>query len=225
MTVSKTVFNKGLKQSSRNWVRRQINDPYVALARTEGYRSRAAFKLLEIQKKFRIIRKESVVVDLGAAPGSWSQVASTLCNDVVAVDLLDIVPLPNVSFVYGDFLEEETIGRILSILGDRRPDVVLSDMAPNTCGVKKVDHIRIMNLVEAVYRFCEETLAHEGTMVVKTFQGGASADVLHKMKSGFKTVKHFKPLSSRKESSELYVVSTGFRVTAGRENQDCLERP
>jgi 23S rRNA (uridine2552-2'-O)-methyltransferase len=212
--MPKRVFNKGLKQSSRNWVRRQINDPYVELAKAKGYRSRAAFKLLEIQKRFEIIRRGSVVVDLGAAPGSWSQVASTLCKDVVAVDLLDIVPLPDVSFVHGDFLEEETIDKIMAILNGRRPDVVLSDMAPNTCGVRKVDHIRIMNLVEAVYRFCEETLAHGGTMVVKTFQGGASADILHKMKTDFKAVKHFKPLSSRKESSELYVVSTGFHHAA-----------
>jgi 23S rRNA (uridine2552-2'-O)-methyltransferase len=188
------------------------------LAKTKGYRSRAAFKLLEIQKKFGIIKRGSVVVDLGAAPGSWSQVASALCRDVIAVDLLDIIQLPNVSFIRGDFLEESTISRILSILDGRRPDVVLSDMAPNTCGVKKVDHIRIMNLVEAVYGFCEEILAHGGTMVVKVFQGGSSADIMHKMKASFKTVKHFKPLSSRKESSELYVVSTEFRTATVQEN-------
>jgi 23S rRNA (uridine2552-2'-O)-methyltransferase len=199
-------------------VQRQINDPYVVLARTKGYRSRAAFKLLEIQKKFEIIKRASVVVDLGAAPGSWSQVASILCKDIIAVDLLDIIPLPNVSFIRGDFLEESTISKVLSILDGRRPDVVLSDMAPNTCGVRKVDHIRIMNLVEAVYMFCEEMLAHGGTMVVKTFQGGSGADILHKMKVRFKTVKHFKPLSSRKESSELYVVSTGFHATAVQGN-------
>jgi 23S rRNA (uridine2552-2'-O)-methyltransferase len=209
----KKVYNKKLNQSSKNWIRRQINDPYVARAKAEGYRSRAAFKLLEIQKKFMVINRASVVVDLGASPGSWSQVISTLCNDIVAVDLINIImPPPNVTFVHGDFLEEATVSEILSVLNNRTPNVVLSDMAPNTCGMKKVDHIRIVNLMEAVCKFCEENLARGGTMVMKTFQGGASSDILSWIKIRFKTVKHFKPCSSRKESSELYVIAIGFRA-------------
>ncbi|MDR1332924.1 MAG: RlmE family RNA methyltransferase [Holosporales bacterium] len=209
--VPEKVHNKRLKQSSRNWVQRQINDPYVAMAKASGYRTRAAFKLVEIQKKFGVLKKSSIVVDLGAAPGSWSQVASTLCKQVIAVDLLDIKPLPGVHFIRGDFLEEATVRLVVDALDGERVDVVLSDMAPNSCGIKKVDHIRITSLVEAVYEFCDEMLRPGGAMIAKVFQGGASPDILCNLKRRFQTVTHFKPTASRKESPELYLISTGFR--------------
>jgi 23S rRNA (uridine2552-2'-O)-methyltransferase len=204
------IQNKKLKGSSRKWVTRQLKDPYVALAKKHGYRSRAAFKLLEINEKFKIFKKSDVVIDLGAAPGGWSQVLSKLCRKVVAVDLLPMDPLPNVEFFVGDFSDEDTTQKIESLLCEEKADVILSDMAPQTCGIKKVDHIRIMSLVEEVFEFSKMFLKEGGTLVVKVFQGGAEKDLLCNLKKNFEMVRHYKPSASRKESVEMYIVASNF---------------
>ena len=205
------VKNKSLKLSSRNWINRQINDEYVIKAKQMGYRSRAAFKILEIQEKYKILNNTSVVVDLGAAPGGWSQVISPLCKKIIAVDLLQMNPLPNVEFIQGDFLDENCINIINEKLNNSKIDVILSDMAPNTCGIQKVDHLRIMNILEHVYEFAKITLNNGGTLVAKVFQGGAFNEINNKIKKDFKQVFNFKPKSSRKKSTELYIICKGFR--------------
>jgi 23S rRNA (uridine2552-2'-O)-methyltransferase len=214
MTGRIFVKNKRLKESSKRWLVRHLNDPYVALAKKDGYRSRAAYKLIEIDKRFNILKKDSLVVDLGAAPGGWAQVASKICskNAVIAVDLLDIEPINNVSFIKGDFLDSSTTNSIRNELNGRKPDVIMSDMAPSTCGIKKVDSIRIMNLVSEVFEFSKEFLGESGSMIVKIFQGGAEQSLLKELRKSFGKVNHFKPASSRKESIEMYLVATKFRT-------------
>lgn len=209
LNLKETVRNKKLKKSSRNWLQRQFNDPFVILAHKKGYRSRAAFKILEIQKKFKIINKDSIVIDLGAAPGGWSQVIAKMCKRIIAIDLLDFEPIPNVDFIKGDFLEESVIEKIKSLLNGQKADVIMSDMAPNTCGIKKVDHLRITNLIEEVFNFSKTVLKPEGNLVLKTFQGGASNQVFAEINKAFKKVTYFKPNSSRKESPEIYLIALG----------------
>ncbi|MDR0744577.1 MAG: RlmE family RNA methyltransferase [Holosporales bacterium] len=210
--MKEIIKNKKLKQSSRSWILRQLKDPYTAKAKKEGYRSRAAFKLLEIQKKFKIIQKNSIVLDLGASPGSWSQIASKLVQKVIAIDLLEMDPIQNVEFIQGDFLDLENIKIIKQMLDGNLFDVILSDMAPNTCGIKKIDHLRIMNLIEEIFAFCKDNLKIGGNVVVKTFQGGTESNLLQKLKSRFEKVIHFKPNSSRKESKEIYLIAMGFKL-------------
>lgn len=180
-------------------------------AKELGYRSRAAFKFLEIQEKFKIIKKDNVVVDLGAAPGGWSQIASRFAKKVVAIDLLQMEALPNVEFIQGDFLEEEGLAQIKEKLNFEFADAIISDMAPSTCGIPKIDHIRIMNLVEEVFEFCKSNLKPGGNMVAKVFQGGAEQSLLTELKKSFSKIAHFKPNSSRKESPEMYLIALGFR--------------
>ncbi len=205
------VKNKHLKLSSRNWINRQINDEYVLKAKQNGYRSRASFKILEIQEKYKIINKNSIVIDLGAAPGGWSQVISAICKKIIAVDLLQMEPIPNVDFIQGDFLSEDCINNINEKLNNSKVDVILSDMAPNTCGIQKVNHLRIMNILEHVYEFSKLVLNKEGIMVAKVFQGGAFNDLNKQIKQSFKQVLNFKPKSSRKQSTELYIICKGFK--------------
>ena len=210
--IKQKIKNKKLKKSSRDWLARQINDPFVVLAKKEGYRSRASFKILEIQEKFKIFKKNSTVIDLGAAPGGWSQVISKVCtNKIIAIDLLEMDPLPNVEFIKGDFLDQENISKINTLLNGKKADIIMSDMAPSTCGIQKVDHIRIMNLIEEVFEFCKESLEIGGTMVVKVFQGGAEQNFLKELKTYFQKIQHFKPKSSRKESPETYLIALGFK--------------
>lgn len=209
--MKETIKNKKLKKSSRDWLQRQFNDPFVTLARKEGYRSRAAFKILEIQKKFKIANKDSIVVDLGAAPGGWSQVIAKICKQIIAIDLLDFEPIPNVDFIKGNFLENSTIEKIKSLLGGQKVDLIMSDMAPNTCGIKKVDHLRIINLIEEVFDLSKVILKPQGSLVLKTFQGGASEPLFSEVNRAFKKVTYFKPNSSRKESSEMYLIALGFK--------------
>lgn len=204
------VHNKKLKESSRKWLQRQFSDPFVAKARAVGYRSRAAFKILEIQEKFKLVDRNSIVIDLGAAPGGWSQVISKICKKVIAMDLLDMDPIPGVDFIKGDFLDEKNISKIKEMLSDNKADIIISDMAPNTCGIKKVDHLRIMGLLEAIFEFCQSSLKEGGSMIAKVFQGGAEQDFLKAINQRFKKVIHFKPNSSRKESPEIYLIATGF---------------
>lgn len=209
--MKEKVQNKKLKKSSRDWIQRQINDPFVAKAKKEGYRSRASFKILEIQEKFKVFNKKSLVVDLGAAPGGWSQVISKICKKIVAIDLLDMDPIPNVDFIKGDFLEDANITKLEELLSQEKADVVMSDMAPSTCGIKKVDHLRIMNLLEVVYEFCQKSLNQNGVMIAKVFQGGTENAFLKELKLNFSKIIHFKPNSSRKESPEMYLIAIGYK--------------
>jgi 23S rRNA (uridine2552-2'-O)-methyltransferase len=200
-----------LSTSSQRWLNRQLNDPYVAAAKSAGYRSRAAFKMLELDDKYQLIGKQARVVDLGAAPGGWSQVALQRgAAKVVGIDLLPIIPVAGAAFIEGDFMEEGMEARLTEMLGGRA-DLVLSDMAPNTTGHVATDHIRIMALAETALAFACEILAPGGAFVAKLFQGGAERDMLNTLKLRFRTVRHAKPPASRKDSKEMYVVAMGFR--------------
>jgi 23S rRNA (uridine2552-2'-O)-methyltransferase len=206
--------------SSQKWLERQLNDPYVARAKREGYRSRAAFKLLEIDEKYHLLKPGQRVVDLGAAPGGWSQIAARKVGSadgrgrVVGIDLLPIDPLPGVDFIQLDFLDDAAPERLIEMIGGRA-DVVMSDMAANTTGHKKTDHLRIVGLAEAAIHFAREILAPGGAFIAKVFQGGTENQLLADLKRDFATVRHVKPAASRADSSELYVLATGFRGGAG----------
>ena len=204
---------KGRSVASQRWLARQLNDPYVAAAKQQGFRSRAAFKLAELDERFRLVRRGGLVVDLGAAPGGWTQVAVQRgAARVVGIDLLTLDPVAGAVMQQGDFTEAEVQERLLAELGGKA-DLVLSDMAPNTTGHTATDHLRIMALAEAALEFAVAVLAEGGGFVAKVFQGGAEKAMLERLKRHFATVRHAKPPASRKESSELYVVATGFRVT------------
>ncbi len=202
--------------SSARWLERQLNDPYVARARQEGLRSRAAYKLIEINERFRFLKPGQRIADLGAAPGGWSQVCTTLTGAdkgkgrIVGVDLLEIPPLPGATFHVLDFSSPEAPYLLKEWLGGSA-DVVLSDMAPNTIGHKKTDHLRIMGLAELAADFACEVLTEGGVFLAKVFQGGTEKDLLARLKSEFSVVRHVKPNASRKDSSELYVLAMGFR--------------
>jgi 23S rRNA (uridine2552-2'-O)-methyltransferase len=203
--------SKKRSAASQRWLTRQLNDPYVAAAKQQGFRSRAAFKLVELDERFRLIRRGVKVIDLGAAPGGWTQVAMQRgAARVVGVDLLPIDPVAGAVMLRGDFSEPEIQERLIAELGGKA-DLVLSDMAPNTTGHAATDHLRIMALAEAALDFAAEVLAEGGGFVAKVFQGGAEQAMLRRLKQRFALVRHAKPPASRKESSELYVVATGFR--------------
>ena len=205
------IKNKKLTESSKKWLQRQMNDPYVEKAQKAGYRSRASYKILEIQRRFKIFDKHSIVLDLGAAPGGWSQVVANIAKKVIAIDLLDMEPIQNVQFIKGDFTEEKNMQILIGLLENEKADTVLSDMAPNTCGIKKIDHLRIINLLEDVYAFSTSILKPGGSLVAKVFQGGATNELLRKFKQSFTRVRHFKPIASRKESSEMYLIAQGYK--------------
>jgi len=199
--------------SSRAWLERQIGDPYVALARREGFRSRAAYKLIEIDDKYRLLKPGARVVDLGAAPGGWSEIAARrvgASGRVVALDVLDMKPIAAVEFFKVDFLDEAAPERLRQILGGKA-DVVLSDMAANTTGHRQTDHLRIMALAEAAAQFAREVLAPGGSFLCKVLQGGTEAALLAELKRDFESVKHVKPPASRADSAELYLLVRGFR--------------
>jgi 23S rRNA (uridine2552-2'-O)-methyltransferase len=200
----------GLKQSSRQWLTRQLNDPYVHAAKREGYRSRAAFKLLELDAKFHFLKKGARVLDLGAAPGGWSHVAAERGALVVAADLLSMEPLPGVTFFEADLSDADTPALLKEALGGSA-DIVLSDMAAPTTGHRATDHIRTIALVEIALAVALDTLKPGGAFVGKVFQGGSSSDLLGGLKKAFREVKHVKPPASRAESVELYVVASGFK--------------
>ncbi len=203
---------KGRKISSIKWLQRQLNDPYVIKAKKDGYRSRAAYKILEIDEKVHALKKGQVVVDLGAAPGGWCQVAVQKgCKHVVAIDLLEMDDIPGVTFFQMDFMDDAAPETLINALGGEKADVVMSDMAHNTIGHQQTDHLKIIVLVEAAYHFAAEILAPGGTFIAKVFQGGTQSDLLALMKKDFKTIKHIKPPASRKESPETYVIAQGFR--------------
>lgn len=210
------------KLSSKLWLERQLNDPYVAKAKAAGYRSRAAFKLLEIDGKFRLLKPGMAVVDLGAAPGGWSQIAAKRVGSVdgkgkvVAIDLLEMPEIPGVDFVQLDFMDNDAPSRLTAMLGGGA-DIVMSDMAANTTGHRKTDQLRIVGLVETAAAFACDVLKPGGAFLAKTFQSGADADLLAQLKRDFATVRHVKPAASRQDSSERYVLATGFRGRAESE--------
>jgi len=220
----KTVRVKTAKRrsaSSARWLERQLNDPYVAEAQARGYRSRAAFKLLQLDDKYRFLTRGARVVDLGAAPGGWVQVAQERCGPearVVGIDLLEIAPIPGAELLVGDFFDADAPERLRAAL-DGPADVVLSDMAASSTGHAKTDHLRIMALAEAALLFAEEVLAPGGSFVAKVLQGGTERELLTRLKQVFEKVRHVKPEASRKDSAEMYLVATGYRGprTAGEE--------
>jgi 23S rRNA (uridine2552-2'-O)-methyltransferase len=209
----KTAGKRSL--SSKLWLERQLNDPYVARAKREGFRSRAAFKLMEIDDKAHFLKKGARVVDLGAAPGGWSQVAAKRVGApaqgrVVAIDILEMDAVPGVDFAQIDFLDPAAPDRLKAMLGGEA-DVVLSDMAANATGHARTDHLKIMALVELAADFAREVLAPGGAFLAKVLQGGTEAGLLAGLKRDFASVKHIKPPASRADSAELYLLATGFR--------------
>jgi 23S rRNA (uridine2552-2'-O)-methyltransferase len=207
------VKDKRKSQSSRAWLSRQLNDPYVARAKREGFRSRAAFKLIEIDDKHHILKPGARVADLGAAPGGWSQVAKKRVGErgrVVAIDLLDMEAILGVDFAQIDFLDPTAPDRLKAMLGGPA-DVVLSDMAANATGHRQTDHLKIMALVETAAQFAGEVLKPGGAFLAKVIQGGTESALLASLKRDFAAVKHVKPAASRADSAELYVLATGFR--------------
>ena len=197
--------------SQQAWLERQVNDPFSAKARALGYRSRAAFKITEIDDRFRLFRKGAKVVDLGLAPGGWTQVAIQRgVTDIVGVDLLPVDPLPPAQILQMDFTDPACAPKLIELLGGA-PDVVLSDMAPNTVGHRETDHLRIVGLIEAAIDFALEVLKPGGTFVAKAFQGGGTDQIIAGLKQHFDTVKNVKPKASRQDSSEVFLVATGFK--------------
>jgi 23S rRNA (uridine2552-2'-O)-methyltransferase len=209
-TPVKVKKQRGRTASSRQWLQRQLNDPYVAAARAKGYRSRAAFKLIELDAKYRFLKKGAKVLDLGAAPGGWSQVAAQHGATVVAADVLEMEPVPGVVFLVADLTDPDVPARLKAEL-DGPADLVLTDMAAPTTGHRGTDHIRTIALVEIALDVALDVLRPGGTFVGKVFQGGATGELLARMKRHFGEVRHVKPPASRAESVELYVIAQNFK--------------
>ena len=207
---------RGRTNSSARWLSRQINDPYVKQAKMLNYRSRAAFKIIEIDEKFKIFKKNKMIIDLGAAPGGWSQIASEKSSgNILALDLLEIEEIEGVKFIQQDFTDPDIIQIIENILkrdfkNRKKCDIIMSDMAQNTCGDVATDHIRIISLLDDCLDFAIKFLKEGGVFIGKSFQGGSEQELFKKLKDNFEVVKHFKPKSSRKESKEDYIVALGF---------------
>ncbi len=205
------------KNSSTKWLERQLNDPYVVQAKRDGYRSRAAYKLLEMDEKHKFFKKGMSIVDLGAAPGSWSQIAAKRVGSlsekplVVGIDYLDVEPIPGVTLIKMDFLDDEAPDALMAALGGKKPDFVMSDMAAPTTGHRQTDHIRTLHLCEVALDFALQNLNEGGDFLAKVFRGGAEQGLLDGLKKNFKKVHHIKPPASRKESPELYVLAKGFK--------------
>ena len=216
---------RGLKNSSRRWLERHLNDPYVHRANAEGMRSRAAYKLSEIDDRHRILGPGMKVIDLGAAPGGWSQVAAARVKSdaqhpsVVGIDYLEMDPVPGAAILQADFLDEDAPERLIAVLGGP-PDVVLSDMAAPTTGHRRTDHLRTMHLCEAAADFAISVLRPGGHFLAKTLQGGAEAELLTRLKRNFHSVHHVKPPASRGESVELYLLAKGFKGSADQTVED-----
>jgi 23S rRNA (uridine2552-2'-O)-methyltransferase len=208
---------KGRKLASTRWLQRQLNDPYVEEAKRQGYRSRAAFKLIEIDDKHHLLKPGKTVIDLGAAPGGWAQVAADRVKaaqgkgTVIAADLNDIEPVAGVTFMQADVTGAEAGEMIRAALGGARADVVLSDMAASSIGHRQTDHLRVIALAEAALDLAEDVLAPGGAYLAKVLQGGAGQDLMARLRQGFAKVTHVKPKASRADSSEVYVLATGFR--------------
>lgn len=211
MMTKKVKTARGRKLSSKLWIERQINDPYVLKAKMQGYRSRAAFKLQELDEKFRLVKKNSLVVDLGCAPGGWLQVAmENGAEKVVGIDVLPVESVAGAEILLMDFMRSDAPDALKKHLG-RAPDLVMSDLAANTTGHKQTDHLKTVALVDAAAEFAMEVLAPGGHFITKVFQGGAEKTLLDRLKANFKTVRHAKPKSSRAGSPEIYLVALGFK--------------
>ena len=211
MLHKKVRTARGRKISSKLWIERQINDPYVQKARELGYRSRAAFKLEELDDKFELISRDSLIVDLGCAPGGWMQAAFKRgAKRIVGIDILQVEAVPNAEILHMDFMADDAPDLLKSHL-DRAPDLVMSDLAANTTGHKNTDHLKTVALVEAAADFALDVLAPGGHFVTKVFQGGAEEKLLNKLRKHFDYVRHAKPKSSRKGSPEIYLVAKGYR--------------
>ncbi|MGO6676228.1 23S rRNA methyltransferase [Rhizobium leguminosarum] len=214
--LGQRVKNKKMKASSRQWLERHINDPYVQRAQLEGYRARAAFKLLEIDEKHHILRGARRIIDLGAAPGSWSQIAAKVTGStdddirVAAIDFLEMTQLPGVKILQLDFLDPSAPDKLLEAVGGT-PDLVISDMAAPTTGHHRTDHLRTMHLCEVAAHFAVEVLGEGGHFLTKTFQGGTERELLAMLKQNFRQVVHVKPNSSRAESVEMFLLAKGFK--------------
>ena len=212
---------KGRKLASTRWLQRQLNDPYVEEAKRQGYRSRAAFKLTEIDDKYRLLKPGGTVIDLGAAPGGWSQVAAARVKapegkgKVIAADLSDIEPVPGATVMQVDVTDAEAGELIREALNGARADVVLSDMAASSTGHRQTDHLRVIALAEAALDIAEDVLAPGGAYLAKVLQGGASGELLTRLRQNFAKVAHVKPKASRQDSAEVYVLGTGFRGNDG----------
>lgn len=212
---TKVKSARGRKLSSTLWLQRQLNDPYVQKAKAEGYASRAAYKLIEIDERYDLLKTGQRIVDLGAAPGGWCQVAvnatGSNVNDirVVGIDYLDMDPVPGATILKKDFLDHDAPDALLAALGDNQPDIVMSDMAAPTIGHRRTDHMRTMALVEVALEFALEVLKPGGHFLTKTFQGGTEQSLLNLMKKNFKSVHHVKPPASRDGSVELYLLALG----------------
>jgi len=201
-------------KSSSRWLQEHHQDEYVLKARAQGYRSRAVFKLAEIQQKDHVLKPGQLVLDLGAAPGGWSEYASTIIGDqgkIIALDLLPLEPIAGVTFLQGDFTEQETLDQLLALIGDRRCDLVLSDMAPNLSGMESVDQPRSIYLAELAFDLAENFLNSTGVFVVKLFQGAGSEELISSFRRRFRSVKLRKPDASRSRSSEIYAICDGLR--------------
>lgn len=209
------ILNKKIarKKSSAKWLIRQLNDKYVKQSKQDGFRSRAVYKLSQINEKYKFLHNGQIVIDLGAAPGSWSEYLAKKFNNstIIAIDLLRIKPIDKVIFYQGDFTEDETFLWLKQQLNNQKVDVILSDMAPNTVGHQKTDHIRQMVLLEYVFDFAKQNLKEGGTMLAKSFMGGTTDSLLKEIKKYFCDVKHIKPDSSRKESVEMFILAKGFK--------------
>lgn len=205
-----------IKASSRRWLERHLNDPYVHQSKIDGYRSRAAYKLLEINERYKFLHRGQKIIDLGAAPGGWCQVAANITGStdaqprIVGIDYLHVAPLPGVHMLELDFLDQAAPKKLIEVLGDR-PDVVLSDMAAPTTGHRKTDHLRTIQLCEVAVDFALSVLKPHGHFLAKTFQGGTENDILTRLKHHFKAVHHVKPPASRAESVELYLLARDFK--------------
>ncbi|NRG18983.1 RlmE family RNA methyltransferase [Rhizobiales bacterium] len=204
-------------ESSTRWLERHLNDPYVRRSKIDGYRSRAAYKLLEIDEKHKLLKPGIRVVDLGAAPGGWCQIAADVTGSidgaplVVGIDYLDVEPIPGVTLLKKDFLDDDAPQALIDALGGLKPDLVLSDMAAPTTGHRKTDHLRTTYLFEVAADFARENLAPGGNFLSKVFRGGTENELLRQLKQDYHSVVHVKPPASRKESPELYVLAKGFR--------------
>ncbi|MBE0692578.1 MAG: RlmE family RNA methyltransferase [Aquamicrobium sp.] len=216
---TKVKKKSGLKESSRRWLERHLNDPYVQRSKAEGYRSRAAYKLIEIDDKHHLLKPGQRVIDLGAAPGGWCQVAAERVRSteerplVVGIDYLEMDPVPGAAILKMDFLDDEAPARLMEVLGGA-PDIVLSDMAAPTTGHRRTDHLRTMHLCEVAADFAIAVLRPGGHFLAKTFQGGTEGGLLDLLKRNFRAVHHVKPPASRDESVELYILAKGFKGRA-----------
>lgn len=208
---------KGRRLSSKLWLERQLNDPYIVKAKKEGYRSRATFKLSEINEKFHLLKKDMHIIDLGCAPGGWLQYASNKIGldkgkgALIGIDLQEVEPVSGCTIIQGDFLELEMMDKLKELIPNGRVDMVMSDMAASSTGHKQTDHLKIIGLCESALWFARQVLNPEGIFLAKVLQGGAEREILNDLRTDFKVVRHVKPNASRKDSSEMFVLATGFR--------------